>query len=82
MDRQQILQTVQEIVQDVLGLNNLILTCKTTSSDVERWDSVSNIGIIMAIEQEFNFRFDLGVLESINNVGDIVDTIETNISAG
>lgn len=75
MDKTEVLETVQEIVQDALGLKDLKLTTETSAKDVERWDSVANIGIIMGIEQEFGFRFDLGELDSIQNVGDIIDAV-------
>jgi len=75
MNKMELLATVQEIVQDALGLKDLELTLESSAKDVERWDSVANIGIIMGIEQEFDFRFGLGELDSIQNVGDIVDAI-------
>ena len=75
MDRLEVLTTVQEIVQDALGLDELELTFETTAADVERWDSVANIGIVMSIEQEYDFRFSLGELDTLDNVGAIVDAI-------
>ena len=75
MNKSEILTAVQKIVQDALNLKKLELTLESSAKDVERWDSVANIGIIMGIEQEFNFRFDLGELDAIKNVGDIVDAI-------
>ena len=75
MNKTEILAKVQEIVQDILGLKNLELTLESSAKDVERWDSLSHIGIIMGIEQEFGFRFSLGELDSLQNVGDIVDAI-------
>jgi acyl carrier protein len=75
MNKTELLATVQEIVQDTLGLKDFNLTLESSAKDVERWDSVANIGIIMGIEQEFDFRFNLGELDSIQSIGDIVDAI-------
>lgn len=75
MNKMEIFATVKEIVQDILGLQHLELTLESAAKDVERWDSISHIGIIMGIEQEFGFRFSLGELDSLQNIGDIVDAI-------
>lgn len=75
MDRTTLLTTVTAIVKDCLGFKELELEEATIPKDVERWDSVANIGIIMGIEQEFGFRFALGELDSIETVGDILDAI-------
>ncbi len=65
MDNQAILAGIEKIVQQALGLNDLALTMETAAKDVERWDSVANIGIIMGIESHFNIRFGLGELDSM-----------------
>ncbi|MGE4290648.1 MAG: acyl carrier protein [Desulfovibrio sp.] len=75
MDKERILATIQEIVRDTLGQKDLVISAGSSAKNVERWDSVSNIGIILGIEQEFGFRFQLGELDSIENVGDIVEAV-------
>jgi len=75
MNKLDTLTKVQDIVRQTLGLKNLELTLESSAKDVERWDSTSHIGIIMSIEEEFGFRFGLGELDAIKNVGDIVDAI-------
>jgi len=79
MHKDQIFQTVQEIIQDALDLENQPLTLASSAKDIERWDSVANIGIIMSIEQEFGFKFDLSELDTMNTVGDIVEAIEKHM---
>ena len=75
MDRTELLAAIEDIVKDTLGLKEIRLSPESSAKDVERWDSVSNIGIIMGIEQEFDFRFDLGELDSFKTIGDMMDAI-------
>ncbi|QJB56588.1 acyl carrier protein [Pseudodesulfovibrio sp. zrk46] len=72
-----ILNKVTEIVRGILAQDDLVLTPETVVKEVERWDSLMNINIVMALEAEFNFRFDLGELDSLQTVGDILSTIES-----
>ncbi len=75
MDSDFVFNKVKEIIAQVLGLDDTDIDRESSSRDIERWDSVSNINIVMSIEQEFDFRFNLGELDSIKNVGDIVDAV-------
>ncbi|MGE4552365.1 MAG: acyl carrier protein [Desulfovibrionaceae bacterium] len=72
MDKQAILAAVQDIVRQSLGRNDIELTPETSARDVRGWDSLANIGIVMAVEARFNIRFGLGELDAMKNVGDIV----------
>lgn len=75
MDSDSAFNKVKEIIAQVLGLDDTEIDRESSPKDIERWDSVSNINIVMSIEQEFDFRFNLGELDTINNVGDIVDAV-------
>ena len=80
MDSLEILNRITAVVQDVLGLDELALTPQTEPQDVERWDSVSNINIIMTLEQEFGIRFALGELESMLTVDDIINGVTRHLN--
>ena len=43
---------------------------------MEEWDSVTQINIVLAAEQEFSIRFGIGEVERTENVGDFIDLIE------
>lgn len=81
MTRNEILEIINGVVLDVLGHDALKLTETTAPKDVERWDSVSNINIIMTLEGEFSIRFGLGELESMLTVGDIIDGVERHLGS-
>jgi acyl carrier protein len=79
MTQDQIKSKVTEIIRDVLDDETIILTRETTANDVEDWDSLAHISIIVAIEKEFYIKFDLTELKPIQNVGQLLDMINRKI---
>ena len=76
MVREDILSQVTEILMDVLDIEDLIITEKTHASEVEEWDSLNHIQLIVAIEKHFKIRFTSREIQSWSNVGEMIDSIE------
>lgn len=75
MERNQILAEVQEIFRDTLDNEEITLTDATTANDVEEWDSLTHIQLIVAIEKHFKLKFTSKEILSWQNVGEMVDCI-------
>ena len=75
------LETVQTIMRDVFDLPELQVTPALTAQDVEEWDSISHISLVVALEKEFSIRFALGELQSLQNVGEMLVLIEKKCKA-
>jgi acyl carrier protein len=75
MTRDELLGKVTEVIQDQLDLDALQLTMDTTAADVEGWDSLANVRIMIALEQAFDVRFSTNQITSIENVGQLLDLI-------
>lgn len=75
MERNQILAEVQEIFRDTLDNEEIALTDATTANDVEEWDSLTHIQLIVAIEKHFRLKFTSKEILSWQNVGEMVDCI-------
>lgn len=69
------LNKVQVIFRDVLDNQDIVLSRETTAGEIEEWDSLSHINLVVAIEKEFGIRFALGELQRLKNVGDMIDLI-------
>ena len=54
---------------------NLQLTPATTANEVEGWDSIMHINLIVAAEKEFGVRFTTSEVMSLRNVGDLTELI-------
>jgi acyl carrier protein len=80
MTSEEIKSQVTQIFRDVLDNEAIILYRKTTAADVEGWDSLAHITLIVAIEKEFKIRFDLVELKPLQNVGEFLDLIQRKIS--
>ena len=70
------LESLQDIFRNIFDDDNLILTRETTANDIEKWDSLAQVNIIVACSTEFGVKFDLNDIVKLQNVGDIFDTIE------
>ena len=77
MERQEIFEKLNEIFCDVLDLDEVELTDETSADDIEEWDSLSHIQLIVAIEKEFKLKFTSKEIMSWKNVGEMVNCIIT-----
>jgi len=59
--------------------DSLELAPETTADDVEEWDSVTTIELMVALEQEFGIRFKTGEMASLENVGQLADRIRAHL---
>jgi acyl carrier protein len=80
MTRDEITGKLNGIFRDVLDDAAISLTRETTAADVEGWDSLTHISLIVAIEEEFKIRFDLYEVAPLKNVGEIIDLIHSKVS--
>lgn len=80
MEREEIFSKLNEIFEDVLDLDETPeLTDVTTANDIEEWDSLSHIQLIVAIEKAFKLKFTSQEILKWNTVGEMVDTIITRL---
>lgn len=80
MNNKEIFEKINPIFVKVLEHDNFELTETTTTEDVDGWGSLSHMVIIEEIEKEFNIKFKLMDLMTMDNVGDLVKSIKSNIS--
>jgi acyl carrier protein len=77
-----VLERVRLVIARVFGDDDVVVTRSTTASDVEGWDSVSNIEVLVALEREFAVRFNTGEMATLANVGQLVELIELRLRRG
>ena len=79
MERYKIFETLNEIFIDVLDLDECKLTDETSANDIEEWDSLSHIQLIVAIEKAMKIKFTSLEIMKWKNVGEMVDSIQEKI---
>jgi acyl carrier protein len=79
MSTDEILESLRKIMIDVFDLDDLDISPATTADDVEDWDSLSHIRLMVAIERQFKIKFQNSEIESLTNVGDLVQVIAQKI---
>jgi len=76
MERFQIIDQVTEIFRDILEGEELKLNDETTAGDVEGWDSLTHIQLVVALEKKFKIRFNSKEIQSWENVGEMINSIQ------
>lgn len=75
MTREEILGQMQEIFRNVFDDESLDISGRTAAKDIEGWDSMEHINLIVAMEKTFHVKFNIEEAGSLQNVGEMVDLI-------
>ena len=80
MERTEIFEKLNEVFEDVLDLDETpSLTNETSANDIEEWDSLSHVQLVVAVEKAFKVKFTSAEIMKWQNVGQMVDSIEVHI---
>lgn len=79
MDNKEVLSQLQVVFREELDNDSIILTGETTANDVEEWDSLTHIMLVVATEKNFNIRFASKEIQSWKNINELVSCIEGKI---
>lgn len=74
MTQTEVITRLQEIFDDVF-LEPVALTPQLSADEVEEWDSLIQISLLVAVEHAFKVRFRVGEVESTQNIGEFADLI-------
>lgn len=73
------LERLNAIFCEVFDDDDLKISPEMTANDVDGWDSLSHINLIVAVESAFKIRFNQKELLTFRNVGDLLNSIESKI---
>ena len=80
MTREEIFENLNEVFRDVFDDEEIIVNENTTSNDIEDWDSLEHINLIVAVEKKFGMKFSMGEVTTMKNVGEMANIISSRIS--
>jgi len=74
-----VMEKLTGIFRTVFDNEDIALRPETTANDVDGWDSLAHVNLILAVEKGFGFRFTQKELLTFKNVGDLASSIESKI---
>lgn len=77
---EEIWKRIRPIFIDIFDDNQLNINEESSADNIEEWDSLNHVNIVVAIEKEFKIKFALGELESLKNVGEMVQLISKKLA--
>lgn len=80
MTREEIYGKLNEVFQDVFDDEDITVNDSTVAADVDGWDSLEHINLIVAVERCFGIKFTMGETTGLKNVGEMVDRIISHLS--
>jgi len=80
MNKNNIKEKLQSVFVDVFDDEDLRISNSTNSDDIEEWDSLNHIALVLSIEKCFNIRFMTGEVLSLKNVGEMIQLLEEKTS--
>lgn len=75
MTREEVYVKLNEVFQDVFDDEEITVHDSTTADDIEDWDSLEHINLVVAVEKCFGIKFSMGEVTGMKNVGAMVDII-------
>ncbi len=79
MTKEEIYEKLDEVFQDVFDDDEIHVSAETTANDIEDWDSLEHINLVVAVEAAFGIKFNMNEVVSFQNVGEMVDVIEQRV---
>jgi acyl carrier protein len=76
MDKSQIYARLTEIFEEVFDQDEIIVTPELSAKDVEGWDSLNHIRLMLTIEKAFKIKFSTSEVGKLEKVGELVALIE------
>ena len=77
-----VFETLNRVFQEVFDDDCLVVDQTTTAQDVDGWNSLAHIRLMVSIEKAFKLRFSAAEIASLKNVGDMVDLILRKQASG
>lgn len=79
MSKEEVLERLTMVFRSVFDDEEIVLTAETTAADIDDWDSLEHINLLVAVEQEFNIKFNMNEVSNMKNVGEMIDIIISRV---
>jgi len=79
MNDTEIDNTLTSVFRQVLEDDTIQLTPQTTAEDVEGWDSMNHIFIVVELEKRFGIKFQAAEMEELKNIGELASLVKEKL---
>jgi acyl carrier protein len=69
-------QRLNEVFQDVFDDDAIRIFPEMTARDIDEWDSLKHITLVLAVEKAFSVRLKAAEVGSLENVGQMIDLLQ------
>nr|WP_251500411.1 acyl carrier protein [Otoolea muris] len=75
MTRENVYEKLNGVFRDVFDNEDITVNDATTADDIDDWDSLEHINLVVAVEKCFGIKFTMGEVTGMKNVGEMADII-------
>ena len=75
MTRVEVFEKITEIFREEFDDDSLIIVDETNAEDIEDWDSLAQVELVLTMEKEFHMKFNIQEIKTLKNVGEMADLI-------
>jgi acyl carrier protein len=75
LNRDEVVNRLNYLFRDIFDDNDISVTGETTAADIDGWDSLAHITLILGVEREFRMKMSAAEVGSLKNVGQMIDLI-------
>lgn len=79
MEESKIYETLTAVFRDVFDDDDIVLTPALTAADIDEWDSLQHIRLVLSVEKKFNVKFTAAEVGSLKNVGEFVALVRSKL---
>lgn len=80
MNRADIVSKVNSIFCDIFDDDSIVISDEMTAADIDDWDSLEQINLLVAMERAFDIKFSVGEVEGLANVGEMLDLVARKLA--
>ncbi len=75
MTREEVFEEITKVFREEFDDPSLVIVDETDSGDIEDWDSLAHVELVMTMEKVFNMKFNIKEVGKLKNVGEMADLI-------
>ena len=76
MEEPQIYDQLSRVFREVFDADSLVVTPDLRAKDVDGWDSLTHVRLIMSVQKAFKIKFSTSEIRRLESVGDLVQLIK------